>query len=60
MSALYIVFAVRLRYFTAEKVWPAPLQFGRGQTLVFRTEDLANVWQWEVAAAHYPTRRESK
>ena len=60
-AAVYLLLALRLRYFTAEKVWPAPFHwFGEGRTVVFRREDLRRVWEWEVAAGHYPSRREGE
>ncbi|KAJ3550948.1 hypothetical protein NM688_g4964 [Phlebia brevispora] len=57
MVAVYVLLALRQRYFTAEKVWPVPFGLGGGQTLVYRAEDLRRVWEWEVAAGHYPSRR---
>ncbi|KAF8918144.1 hypothetical protein CPB85DRAFT_113870 [Mucidula mucida] len=30
--------------------------FGEVPTLVFRSQDLRQIWHWEVASGHYPTR----
>ena len=60
VTALYTIYAISQRYFSAEKVWPPPFNRGKGRTLVFRTEDLRNVWEWEVAGGHYPSSRESE
>ena len=58
VCTVYVLYALHRRYLTTEKMWPGPLRFGRGETLVFRDEDLRKVWKWEVAAGHYPSRDE--
>ena len=56
----YFIFAVNKRYVSAEKTWPAPLiSYGDPPTLVYRREDLQRIWEWEIAAGHYPSARKS-
>ncbi|CAL1695281.1 unnamed protein product [Somion occarium] len=55
IAAIYTVFALHSRFGTEEKTWPAPLPFGDPPTLVYRREDLQRIWEWEVAAGHYPS-----
>ena len=59
LAALYLIFAVHKRYGTDDKSWPTPLSLGEPSTLVYRREDLQRIWEWEVAAGHYPSGRKS-
>ncbi|KAL6310082.1 hypothetical protein BKA93DRAFT_814404 [Sparassis latifolia] len=52
--ALFTVFALHKRFATREKTWPT-LNVGDPPTLVFRKEDLQRIWEWEIAAGHYPS-----
>lgn len=58
-TAIYLVFALHRRYGTEEKQWPTPIPFGDPPTLVYRREDLQRIWEWEVAAGHYPSSQKS-
>lgn len=55
VAAVYTVFALHKRFATEEKTWPTPPIFSDPTTLVFRREDVQKVWEWEIAAGHYPS-----
>ncbi|KAI0687426.1 hypothetical protein BC835DRAFT_404522 [Cytidiella melzeri] len=50
---LYFVYALHRRFGTGEQSWPTP--FPDSSTLVYRREDLQEIWKWEVEAGHYPS-----
>ncbi|KZT05870.1 uncharacterized protein LAESUDRAFT_654694 [Laetiporus sulphureus 93-53] len=52
---VFTVFAFHKRFATEEKKWP--LSSGESGTLVYRPEDLQRIWEWEIAAGHYPSSR---
>lgn len=54
--AVFTVFALHKRFATQEKKWPA-LSTGEPSTLVYQPEDLRRIWEWEIAAGHYPSSR---
>ncbi|KAI0936653.1 hypothetical protein AcV5_004738 [Taiwanofungus camphoratus] len=54
--AIFTVFALHKRFATQEKSWPT-LSPGDPSTLVFRREDVRRIWEWEIAAGHYPSSR---
>jgi DDB1- and CUL4-associated factor 13 len=58
--AAYTLFALRLRYLTEEKRWIFPFTVLGPPSLVFGVHDLRSVWEWEVAAGHYPSARDCK
>ncbi|KAI0090758.1 glycosyltransferase family 32 protein [Irpex rosettiformis] len=51
---LYFVFASHRRFAHGDKSWPTP--FPDPSTLVYKREHLQRIWEWEVAAGHYPSR----
>lgn len=56
---LYTIFAVTVRFGSAQKKWPAspwPTPSSRA-TVVYHDDDLRRIWQWEVMSGHYPSRR---
>ncbi|KAI0080292.1 hypothetical protein K474DRAFT_1704843 [Panus rudis PR-1116 ss-1] len=56
IAAFYTVFALHRRFATDSKTWPKPFSpAGDPSTLVYRKEDLQRIWEWEVAAGHYPS-----
>ncbi|TCD63332.1 hypothetical protein EIP91_005678 [Steccherinum ochraceum] len=55
IAAVYCVFALHKRFATEDKAWPTPFPVGEPPTLVYRREDLQRIWEWEVAAGHYPS-----
>ncbi|KAF5375153.1 hypothetical protein D9758_000383 [Tetrapyrgos nigripes] len=57
LFALYFTFALTQRFGTKEKRWPRPPFVGHPPTLVFRRDDLAKIWLWEIASGHYPSRQ---
>ena len=59
IAAVYTVFALHKRFATEDKAWPTPFPVGEPPTLVYRREDLQRIWEWEIAAGHYPSGRRS-
>lgn len=53
--AAYTVLALYLRYVTEEKIWIPPFTILGPPTLIYDVRDLRKVWQWEIAAGHYPS-----
>ncbi|EKM61230.1 uncharacterized protein PHACADRAFT_168658 [Phanerochaete carnosa HHB-10118-sp] len=51
----YTLLALYLRYVTVEKIWIPPFTVLGPPTLAFDVRDLKSIWQWEVAAGHYPS-----
>ena len=60
IAAIYTVFALHRRFATEDKTWPTPFPVGEPPTLVYRREDLQRIWEWEVAAGHYPSSQKSE
>lgn len=60
LVAAYTLFALHLRYLTEEKRWVFPFTGLGPPSLVFGVHDLRSIWEWEVAAGHYPSARECK
>lgn len=58
MVFFYFIFAVHRRFGSASKSWP-PISFPDPSTLVYRRDDLQHIWEWEIAAGHYPSGRRS-
>ncbi len=54
---LFTTYAVLRRFLCAEKSWPRP--FERPPPPVFGKEDVRRIWEWEIRAGHYPSRRPS-
>ena len=52
---VYLVLAAHRRFAHGDKSWPTP--FPDPSTLVYRREDIQKIWEWEIAAGHYPSRR---
>ncbi|KAH8102530.1 hypothetical protein BXZ70DRAFT_890445 [Cristinia sonorae] len=55
VATAYAVFALHNTFATEGKTWSTPFPLGEPPTLVFRREDLQRIWEWEVAAGHYPS-----
>lgn len=53
--AVYTILALHLRYMTAEKTWITPFNILGPPTLVYDVRDMRRVWEWEIAAGHYPS-----
>ncbi|KAL7285220.1 hypothetical protein ACG7TL_000313 [Trametes sanguinea] len=47
-----MMFSLRDRFVPEDRNWPA---YQEPSTLVYRREDLQRIWEWEVAAGHYPS-----
>lgn len=59
--AVYTLCALRLRFLTEEKTWLPPFGALLGPpTLVVDVRDLRRVWEWEIAAGHYPSARKRR
>ncbi|OCH94781.1 hypothetical protein OBBRIDRAFT_789030 [Obba rivulosa] len=56
LAAVFTVFALHKRFATQEKTWPT-LSAGDPSTLVYRRDDIQRIWEWEIAAGHYPSSR---
>lgn len=59
LAFLYFTFAITRRFGGEGKAWPSSLSFPDPSTLVYRREDLQRIWEWEIAAGHYPSGRRS-
>ena len=59
LAFLYFVFALHRRFGTDGQSWPSSLSFPDPSILVYRREDLQRIWEWEIAAGHYPSGRRS-
>ena len=59
LATLYFIFAIHRRFGSGDRSWPTPISLGEPSTLVYRREDLQRIWEWEVAAGHYPSARRS-
>ena len=46
--------SLRDRFSPEDRSWPA-YSSTEPPTLVYRREDLQRIWEWEVAAGHYPS-----
>lgn len=57
IATLFTVFALHKRFATEEKTWPTLTP--ADTTLVYRRADLQRIWEWEIAAGHYPSSRKS-
>ena len=51
-----MMFSLRDRFVPEDRSWPA---YSEPPTLVYRREDLQRIWEWEVAAGHYPSSQKS-
>lgn len=60
IAAIYLIFAVHKRFGSEAKTWPTPFPAGDPSTLVYRREDLRRIWEWEIAAGHYPSSHKSE
>ena len=58
-ALLYFVLAVNRRFTGNDNSWTPSLPFPDPSTLVYRREDLQRIWEWEIAAGHYPSGRRS-
>jgi DDB1- and CUL4-associated factor 13 len=58
-ACLYLIFAVNRRFGGDDKGWTPSLSFPDPSTLVYRREDIQRIWEWEIAAGHYPSGRRS-
>lgn len=56
---VYFIFAVNRRFGGDDKGWAGSLSFPDPSTLVYRREDIQRIWEWEIAAGHYPSGRRS-
>lgn len=62
LGFLAVVFTVvmmvslRDRFVPEDRNWPA---YQEPPTLIYRREDLQRIWEWEVAAGHYPSGQKS-
>ncbi|KAH9937185.1 uncharacterized protein B0H18DRAFT_969493 [Fomitopsis serialis] len=54
LVTVFTIFALHKRFATPEKNWPT-LSPGDPPTLVYKREDLQRIWEWEIAAGHYPS-----
>ncbi|KAH9947931.1 hypothetical protein B0H21DRAFT_736177 [Amylocystis lapponica] len=53
---VFTMFAFHKRFATHEKTWPNTWPtFSDTSTLVYRQEDIQRIWEWEIAAGHYPS-----
>ena len=59
LATVYLIFALHRRFGAGDGTWPGPITLGEPSTLVYRREDLQRIWEWEVAAGHYPSGRRS-
>ena len=53
---IVIMFSLRDRFVPEDRNWPT---YQEPPTLVYRREDLQRIWEWEVAAGHYPSGQKS-
>lgn len=60
LAVLYLLFAIHKRFANGDSSWPSPYPFPDPSTLVYRREDLQKIWEWEIAAGHYPSGRRSE
>ncbi|KAI0639819.1 hypothetical protein C8Q77DRAFT_1045214 [Trametes polyzona] len=49
---IIMMFSLRDRFVPEDRNWPT---YQEPPTLVYRREDLQRIWEWEVAAGHYPS-----
>ncbi|KIP04098.1 hypothetical protein PHLGIDRAFT_110061 [Phlebiopsis gigantea 11061_1 CR5-6] len=57
-AVIYVVLAVTKRLTSDDQSWSSPIPFaGEPSTLVYKREDLQRIWEWEIAAGHYPSSR---
>ena len=47
-----MMFSIRDRFVPEDRSWST---YSEPSTLVYRREDLQRIWEWEVAAGHYPS-----
>ena len=57
LAFVYFIFAVNRRFGSDDKSWS--VSFPDPSTLVYRREDIQRIWEWEIAAGHYPSGRRS-
>ena len=53
-----MMFRIRDRFVPEDRSWGGTYS-SEPSTLVFRREDLQRIWEWEVAAGHYPSAAKS-
>ena len=53
---IVIMFRIRDRFVPEDRSLSSP----EPSTLVYRREDLQRIWEWEVAAGHYPSGQKSE
>lgn len=58
-ALLYFILVVNRRFTGNDSSWTPSLPFPDPSTLVYRREDLQRIWEWEIAAGHYPSGRRS-
>jgi len=54
LLVIVCVCAFGRRYMSRQRTWPV---IGPSSTLVFKRKDLQNIWLWEIASGHHPSRR---
>ncbi|KAH9944027.1 uncharacterized protein BXZ73DRAFT_96540 [Epithele typhae] len=52
MVTIYMMLSIRDRFVPEDRPWTT---YSDPSTLVFRREDLQRIWEWEIAAGHYPS-----
>ncbi|OBZ79609.1 hypothetical protein A0H81_00849 [Grifola frondosa] len=57
-ATLFFLFAFHQRFVSAEKRWPRLLPFSSTSTRAYDMAELRQIWEWEIRAGHYPSRRE--
>ncbi|OBZ78884.1 hypothetical protein A0H81_00981 [Grifola frondosa] len=53
VATILLMFSLRDRFVPEDRSWPT--YSSEPPTLVYRREDLQRIWEWEVAAGHYPS-----
>lgn len=55
----YLLVIANRRFEGNTTSWAETLSFPDPSTLVYRREDIQRIWEWEIAAGHYPSGRRS-
>ena len=53
---IVMMISLRDRFSSEDRTWTT---YAEPPTLVYRREDLQRIWEWEVAAGHYPSGQKS-
>ncbi|GJE91425.1 hypothetical protein PsYK624_075750 [Phanerochaete sordida] len=56
-AVVYVMVALTRRVGGNGGSWADTLSFPDPSTLVYRREDIQRIWEWEIAAGHYPSGR---